>query len=117
MKKDLLLFLAFISIVSCGGLVYTSDRDVSVVEITAKRYKYEPNVIPVKAGATTLLRIRSVDVLHGFSIPDLGVRADLEPGKVVEISLVSPKPGEYPFLCDIFCGASHSSMNGKIIAK
>jgi heme/copper-type cytochrome/quinol oxidase subunit 2 len=50
-------------------------------------------------------------VLHGFNIPDLGLRADLEPGETVRVRLVPEKAGTFEFHCDNFCGIDHEDMS------
>jgi len=53
-------------------------------------------------------------VLLGFNVPDLGVRADIVPGKVARVRLVADKVGTFAFACDIFCGSGHEEMVGSI---
>jgi cytochrome c oxidase subunit 2 len=50
----------------------------------------------------------------GFSMPDFDVRADIIPGQVSKLRLVPDKVGTFTFLCDIFCGSGHETMNGTI---
>lgn len=62
-----------------------------------------------------ILEFTTLDVLMGFKVPDLGVRADIIPGKVTRVRLVPGKVGTFPFLCDIFCGSGHENMTGTIV--
>ena len=48
----------------------------------------------------------------GFSVPDFQARAGIIPRKVAKVSLVPDKEGTFVFLCDIFCGSGHETMNG-----
>lgn len=49
-------------------------------------------------GERVRLRLTSVDVVHRFSIPKLGVDAGwVEPGKVQEIELVADRAGRYTY--------------------
>lgn len=88
-----------------------------VIEVTAKRFGYEPSQIKLRQPETVELHIRSSDVLHGFSIPELGIRADLLPGQTTVVELSNIKPGNYLIMCDIFCGTEHSSMQATLIVK
>ena len=36
----------------------------------------------------------------------------MPPGKGVELTLRSPPPGRFIYLCDNFCGDQHDRMNG-----
>jgi cytochrome c oxidase subunit II len=86
-----------------------------VIEVQAKRYEYIPKEISVKKGVPVLLKLTSLDRLHGFNCPDLGIRSDIEPGKVSEVRFTPAKTGTFAFFCDIYCGSGHGGMNGKII--
>ena len=88
-----------------------------VIEMTARRYTYEPNEIAVKAGERVVLAIRSIDFVHGLNIPDLGLRFDLMPGRVTRVELQPPAPGVIDFLCDNFCGEGHESMHGRLVVS
>ena len=62
-------------------------------------------------GGTGTLSMR----YHESTASGMRVRADLPPGKAVQVRLTAPtKRGSYGFLCDIFCGSGHESMGGTI---
>ncbi len=86
-----------------------------VIEMTARRFQFEPNEIALKAGERVVLAIRSIDFMHGMNIPDLGVRKDLVPGQITRVELQPKAPGVIDFLCDNFCGDGHETMNGRFI--
>jgi cytochrome c oxidase subunit 2 len=110
-KAALLLVLLVVS-----GLMLAAARQPDII-IKAERFKYTPNIIELKAGAAVNLHITSQDVLHGFSIPTLKIRTDLEPNKTVVVSIPPLSVGEYPIVCDIFCGTNHSSMSARLVVK
>jgi cytochrome c oxidase subunit 2 len=89
----------------------------TVVKIVAQRFSYTPNEIVLHRGQPAILEFRALDFTHGFTIPDLGIRADLPPGQVIQVRLTPEKTGVYDFLCDNFCGAGHEQMSGKIIVQ
>lgn len=86
-----------------------------VINITAKRFEYVPNEIQVKLGEKIVLAITSLDFVHGMNIPDLGVRADLMPGRITRIELEPKKVGNIDFVCDNFCGDRHEEMHGRLV--
>ena len=89
-----------------------------VIKLTVKRFEYSRKVIRLKKGVPVLIQIRSLDVPHGFSVPDFNVRADVVlPDKVAEVRFTPDKVGEFPYLCDIFCGDKHESLQGKFIVQ
>src|SRR5208283_1591695 len=106
------LFLTFFAV-----NVLAADQAEQVIRITAKKFEYSPNKIRVKKGVPAVLEFTSLDRLHGFNCPDLGVRTDITPGKVSTVRIVPQKTGTYDFHCDIFCGEGHEDMTGTIIVE
>jgi mono/diheme cytochrome c family protein len=91
-----------------------------VVELTARLPTAEhggwtPERITVQRGERIRLRISSADVVHGFSIPKLGIHVDwIEPGKVAEVEFTADRPGRYAFQCTVWCQLGHWRMRGVI---
>lgn len=83
-----------------------------VIKITAKKFEYNPREITLKKGVPVTLELTSLDRLHGFNCPDLGIRGDINPGAVTRISFTPQKTGNFTFFCDNFCGEGHEGMNG-----
>jgi cytochrome c oxidase subunit II len=92
-----------------------ADETEQVVQITAKRYEYNPSTITIKKGLPVVLKFTSLDRLHGFNCPGLGIRSDIVPGKVTTLRFVPQKAGTFPFHCDNFCGSGHEGMTGTIV--
>jgi len=92
-----------------------ADEAEQVINVTAKRYEYNPSTITVRKGIPIVLEFTSLDRLHGFNCPGLGIRTDIPPGKVTQLRFVPQKTGTFPFHCDIFCGEGHESMTGAIV--
>jgi cytochrome c oxidase subunit II len=88
-----------------------------VIELTARRFAYEPNEIALKAGERVVIAIRSLDFMHGMNLPDLGMRLDLVPGRVTRLELHPKAPGVIDFVCDNFCGDGHENMHGRLIVS
>src|SRR5438046_702985 len=88
-----------------------------VVKLRAERFHFTPREFRIKAGEPVVLEFSSIDFVHGFSMPELSVRADLPPGTVTRVRLTADKPGTYDFLCDNFCGEGHETMHGRMIAQ
>ena len=88
-----------------------------VIEVDVRRFKFTPEEITVKAGEQVTLAFKSLDFFHGFSAPDLGLRADLIPGQVIKVKIQVAKVGRVDFLCDNFCGDGHEQMHGVLIVE
>lgn len=96
------------------GSYVIAEEAAQVIQITAKRFEYSPKEITVKKGVPVVLEFTSLDRLHGFNCPELGIRMDIRPGKVNRLRFVPDKAGTFPFHCDNFCGSGHEGMRGTI---
>lgn len=106
--------VCFVMIVSVCAIAADAEQ---VIQITAQRFFYIPKDITVKKGQPVVLAFTSQDRLHGFSCPDLGIRSDIQPGKVTKLRFVPQKVGTFLFHCDNFCGSGHEGMTGSITVK
>jgi|SRR3989338_102840 len=97
--------------------VVGAQPEVKEFTMTAKRWEFEPEVIRVNEGDTVRLFIKSIDVAHGFAVPDFGVNERLNPGQTVKVEFVADKTGIFTFFCSVQCGSGHSSMNGQLIVE
>ncbi|MGH9487510.1 MAG: cytochrome c oxidase subunit II [Terriglobales bacterium] len=55
------------------------------------------------------LDLTSVDVIHGFFVPGLGIQEDALPGRITNLWFKA-QPGYYKGQCDQLCGTGHSGM-------
>jgi hypothetical protein len=85
------------------------------IEISAKKFAFVPSEITLKKGEPVVLKLKSLDRQHGFYCKGLGIREDIDPGKVTEVHLIPAKAGTFNFECDVFCGSGHDDMSGRII--
>ena len=79
----------------------------------------EKPVIAVSKGDTVVLKLRSSDVTHGFSLKafDIYIADGIEPGKTVFVSFKADKTGTFLFKCNVFCGDIHQHMTGTLLVK
>ena len=88
-------------------------QPVHDVQIVAARFAFEPATIEVTAGERVRLVIRSKDVVHGFSIPDLKIDVQIPAGgEPITVEFAAPPPGRYDIACSEFCGTGHGEMKG-----
>ena len=95
----------------------SADSSVKSFEITAKNWEFSPSTITVNQGDTVKLTISSVDVKHGFALPDYNVSVNLFPGSSETVEFVADKVGTFNFYCSVFCGDGHSNMQGQLIVQ
>jgi cytochrome c oxidase subunit 2 len=113
--KPWFLIIGISILLSIIGTCVIAEEAEQVIRITAKRFEYSPKEITVKKGVPAVLEFTSLDRLHGFNCPGLGIRMDIRPGKENRLRFVPEKVGTFPFHCDIFCGSGHEGMRGTII--
>ena len=113
MKK----LLAF-CIVSCvlalpGPFVQaTSASSISPkrIEVTARRFEFDPGSITLKRGEPVVLVLKSMDVPHGLRFRELGVEVKAPKGGSGQIQFTPDKVGDFVGHCYVFCGAGHGTM-------
>ena len=100
-----------------GAPKRAGDADARVIDITAKRFAFSPDVINLKKGETVHIRLHSEDVTHGFFMRALKIDSEIEPGKVTEIVLTPQVAGTFTTICDHFCGVNHGNMKMTIVVE
>ncbi|MEY4195832.1 MAG: hypothetical protein RLZZ226_2200 [Pseudomonadota bacterium] len=94
-----------------SGLERTDKIRVTLV---AARYGFFPRDIELPSGTPITFRIASADVLHGIHAPMTNLGTMIVPGYVSTVTTLFPKPGEYPLLCNEYCGLGHDHMWSKL---
>jgi cytochrome c oxidase subunit 2 len=80
------------------------------IDITAKRFGYEPAEITVKKGEPVVLELTSEDVTHGLKFKDMNLNAKIEKKKTTELAFTPAKTGDFVGHCSVFCGGGHGGM-------
>jgi heme/copper-type cytochrome/quinol oxidase subunit 2 len=110
------------------------QRNIQVIQMTAKKYGYSPSPVHVKRGTKVQLKITAIDRDHGFTIAPVPEGADptktvglefttpqpkdswkLKKGKETTIEFVAQRAGSYEFRCSVACGLGHGHMKGQLI--
>nr|YP_010318553.1 cytochrome c oxidase subunit II [Pseudopotamilla reniformis]ULD67132.1 cytochrome c oxidase subunit II [Pseudopotamilla reniformis] len=65
-------------------------------------------VVPMNTEVRVL--ITAADVIHAWTVPSLGVKADAVPGRLNQIGFSATRPGVFFGQCSEICGANHSFM-------
>ena len=63
-------------------------------------------VLPIQTEIRALVTAR--DVIHSWTVPALGVKADAIPGRLNQLGFLSIRPGVFYGQCSEICGANHS---------
>jgi cytochrome c oxidase subunit 2 len=75
----------------------------------------EINELHVPVGRNVKLIMTSEDVIHDLFFPAFRVKADVIPGRYVNIWFNATKPGRYHLFCAEYCGTRHSGMIGEVV--
>ncbi len=94
-----------------------ASGSVREIQMTAKKYQFNPNLITVKKGAQVKLIITALDRDHGFKLEAFGINQKLKKGDPATIEFTADKAGTFPFQCSEFCGLGHGKMKGKLVVE
>ncbi len=101
-----------------GASMAAADKpQPKVIKISAKKFDFTPPEIKLKKGEPVVLELTAVDRRHGFKVPDLKIRVDVDTGTVVRVPVTPQKAGTFEFSCDVFCGRGHEDMSGTIVVE
>jgi len=87
-----------------------SDQIPNAIQVIAKRYSFVPDQITVKRGQIVTLSLRSLDVTHGLTVKELGIKTDIPKGRDTVVSFTPQTVGTFVGQCSHFCGSGHGSM-------
>jgi len=84
------------------------------------QYRYPKLTQPVNelhllVNTPTTIHVTSRDVIHGFWIPELRIKADMVPGLINTLRVTPTVPGKYRIVCSEFCGIAHGVMHADVI--
>lgn len=80
------------------------------IEITARRFAFEPAEITLKKNEPVVLVIRSADVGHGLRCRELNLDLKVNKGATTEARFTPDKTGAFAAHCSVFCGSGHGQM-------
>lgn len=72
-------------------------------------------VLRLPVGRTVLVRLRSHDVQHSFTVPAFRIKQDLVPGLTTQARFKPTVEGEYDLACAELCGLGHYQMKGTVL--
>jgi len=93
----------FLNIEFDSYIVPTSDLESGDFRLLEVDHRV---VLPV--GTDIRVLVTSADVIHSWTVPSLGVKADAIPGRLNQLSFCIKYPGIFYGQCSEICGANHS---------
>jgi cytochrome c oxidase subunit II len=89
-----------------------------VIEVTARRFAFEPSEIEATVGERLRLVVRSADGVHGLEIKKFKVKKEIPRGGTpVTIEFTPTSEGRFPILCSEYCGDDHDDMTGMLVVR
>jgi cytochrome c oxidase subunit 2 len=106
--------IVFAVVCSCGlGLQLSGmpSAEPRRVEITAKRFSFDPDMVTLKKDEPVVLVLKSNDVPHGIRVRELALDVKAPRGGSAEARFTPDKVGDFIGHCSVFCGTGHGSMS------
>jgi cytochrome c oxidase subunit 2 len=115
-KRVLLLTLLFgaFTLLNLVNLRAWGESPARRVEVSARRYSFDPAEITLKMGQPVVLVVRSADVAHGLRFRDLNVEVKVRAHNTAEVQFTPQKTGDFVGHRSVFCGSGHGSMTLKL---
>jgi len=63
------------------------------------------------------VELRSIDVLHDFTVPQFRSKMNMVPGLVTYFWFTPTRTGTFDVFCEQLCGIAHFAMRGKVIVE
>jgi cytochrome c oxidase subunit 2 len=111
--KKFLTVCALAALLSPGTVLFAksaADATPRRVEVTAKRFEFDPGEVTLKKGEPVDLVLKSADVPHGIRIRELGLQLKAPKGGTSEVRFTPEKVGTFVGQCYVFCGEGHGKM-------
>lgn len=87
------------------------------ISLTAEKWSFEPNIINANLGEKIIISATSLDVAHGFALPNFQIRERIEPGQTTTIEFIADQAGKFDFFSHVYSGPESRQMRGKLIVK
>lgn len=113
MKRKFLLLIMFVGILTALGSPATKawgEDSPRRIEITAKKFSFDPGELTLKKGQPVILVLKSVDTGHGLKLADFNVNVKVAAHNTAEVRFTPDKTGNFVGHCSVFCGSGHGTM-------
>jgi cytochrome c oxidase subunit 2 len=112
MKKFMLvvLFAGIVTAALVSSCMVRAQDAPRRIEVTAKRFAFDPGEITLKKGQPVVLVLKSADVAHGLRFRELNLDIKVPKGSTAELRFTPDKTGDFVGHCAVFCGSGHGAM-------
>jgi len=96
------------------------------VNVTARQFAFEFSypqpggktvvspVLYLPKGRPVVFKLRSLDVIHSFFVPEFSEKLDAVPGITTTLRVTPTRVGRYPVECTELCGPGHAFMRSTV---
>ena len=75
------------------------------------------NELHVPVNKVVRIDLTSKDVIHSFYLPNMRLRQDAVPGRIIHVWFEATETGQYEIPCSQLCGFGHSGMKGNLTVQ
>lgn len=86
------------------------------IAVSAGELAFDPAEIRVSAGEDIAIALTSDDMVHDFTIDELGAHVPADAGETSDGGFRAPEPGRYPFYCSV-AGHREAGMEGVLVVE
>ena len=90
---------------------------INMLSVSVFQFGYSPEVLEAEYGDRVVLTVTSLDVGHGFALPDFGVNERVPAEESIEIRFIADRRGEFEFFNSVYSGSGWKDMKGKFIVN
>jgi cytochrome c oxidase subunit 2 len=114
---------AYITLTDIEEAPAAGDPKELVVNVTGQQFAWTFEYPEAKVKSAELLlpegrsvqfRIRSLDVIHDFWVPEFRMKIDAVPGITTSYRVTPNRTGSYSIVCAELCGVGHALMRQKV---
>jgi len=111
------IVVALVAAAATVLIAQTPSATPRVIEISAKRFEFTPNVVKLTKDEPVTIHFTSTDRAHGLFVKALNVDLDADAGKPSEITITPHEAGTFTAICDHYCGSGHGNMKMTFVVE
>lgn len=114
---------AYIVLTDIESAPAAGDPQELVVNVTGQQFawtfeypetKVKSAELVLPEGRSVQFKIKSLDVIHDFWVPEFRMKIDAVPGITTSYRVTPNRTGEYAIVCAELCGVGHALMRQKV---
>jgi cytochrome c oxidase subunit 2 len=116
-NKFLIASLLTLLLAAATAVVAQPETPARVVEISAKKFEFTPNVVTLKKDEPVTIHFTSTDRAHGLLVKAFKIDLDADLGKPADVTVTPHEAGTFAAICDHYCGSGHGNMKMTFVVE